>query len=143
MIEHERIGDAPFVGALISACDCNNNCEGCFNQHIKEYPTKVKSSQLLISEVKLNIFNKGIILAGLEWGLQKEEAVDLACEAQRNGLLSILYSGDEGALVWGKDYFDYIKTGKYVESKKSANHIEYGVCLSTLNQHIYKRGVDY
>lgn len=67
----------------------------------------------------------------------------MAFHSNSSGLLSILYSGDEDALIWGKDYFDYIKVGRYDARLKSANHLEYGVCLATLNQHIYKKGVDY
>lgn len=36
----------------------------------------------------------------------------------------------------------YVKTGRYVESLKEEN-IQYGITLSTSNQKIYKKGVDY
>jgi recombinational DNA repair protein RecR len=31
LIESERVEDAPFMGALISACDCKYNCPNCLN----------------------------------------------------------------------------------------------------------------
>jgi hypothetical protein len=66
LIENERMGDAPFIGALISSCDCKFNCYHCFNQHIKKLPTLNENAENLIKHIKQNPFNKGIILAGLE-----------------------------------------------------------------------------
>ena len=146
-IEHERCEDAPFVGALISACDCKFNCPNCFNQHLKELPTLTKSCEDIISEVKANPFNKGIIFAGLEWTLQIRECVALAREAKKNGLQTMVYTGhnlldDEVTMLQMSQCFDYIKCGRYIEELKSANHIEYGVVLASSNQHIYKKGVE-
>jgi pyruvate-formate lyase-activating enzyme len=92
-IEHERVEDAPFIGALICAVDCNINCPDCFNQHLKQYPTIEKSANEIINEVKSNPFNKGIILAGLEWTLQPEEMRELIYLAQENNLKVMLYTG--------------------------------------------------
>jgi pyruvate-formate lyase-activating enzyme len=147
-IEHERCEDAPFVGALIAACDCKFNCPNCFNQHIKALPTIEKSCDDIIAEVKANPFNKGVIFAGLEWTLQLNECLSLAEEAKRQGLQTMLYTGNDfkgrlmGAIILS-NLFDYIKCGRYEEELKTANHIEYGVVLASANQHIYKRGADY
>lgn len=147
LIEHERVEDAPFVGALISACDCKFNCKNCFNQHIKELPTISDTPQNIIREIKANAFNKGIIFAGLEWTLQIEECLILAKLAKQNGLQTMLYTGSDNKLelnlLKSCDKFDYIKVGRYVEELKTANHIEYGVVLASSNQHILKKGVDY
>ena len=45
-IVHERVEDAPFMGALISAVDCNLNCKGCFNQHLKSLPNIEMDSEI-------------------------------------------------------------------------------------------------
>jgi len=148
LIEHERCEDAPFVGALIASCDCKFNCPNCFNQHIKTLPVIAKSCDDIIAEVKANPFNKGIIFAGLEWTLQLNECLSLAKEAKRQGLQTMLYTGNDfegrlmGAIILS-NLFDYIKCGRYEEELKTANHIEYGVVLASTNQHIYKKGVDY
>ena len=148
LIEHERCEDAPFVGALIAACDCKFNCLNCFNEHIKALPILTKNCGDIIAEVKANPFNKGIIFAGLEWTLQLDECLSLAKEAKQRGLQTMLYTGNDfqgrlmGTIILS-DLFDYIKCGRYKEELKTANHIEYGVVLASANQHIYKKGVDY
>ena len=148
LIEHERCEDAPFVGALISACDCKFNCPNCFNQHIKSMPVISKSREDIIAEIKSNPFNQGIIFAGLEWTLQLRECISLAKLAKQEGLQTMLYTGNDfkgrlmGTIILSKS-FDYIKCGRYEETLKTANHIEYGVVLASANQHIYKKGIDY
>ena len=147
LIEHERVEDAPFVGALISACDCKFGCKGCFNQGIKNMPTKQDTAENIIKQIKSNPFNKGVIFAGLEWTLQIDECLILAKLARQNGLQTMLYTGNDSDLILNililSDSFDYIKVGRFVEELKTANHIEYGVVLASSNQHILKRGVDY
>lgn len=148
MIEHERVGDAPFIGALISACDCTFECNNCFNQHIKSMETISKQCEEIIAEIRNNVFNQGIIFAGLEWSLQYDECILLASKAKNNGLLTMLYTGNEKDSLFVKrtiesHVFDYIKCGRYNESLKTANHVEYGVVLASSNQHIYKKGKDY
>lgn len=147
-IEHERVEDAPFVGALISACDCKYNCPNCFNQDVKKLLTITKDCQEIISDIKANPFNKGIIFAGLEWSLQIDECIALATAAKSVGLQTIVYTGADKENSIVKYYiksgvFDYIKYGRYSEELKTANHIEYGVVLASSNQHILKKGVDY
>lgn len=147
-IQHERCEDAPFVGALISACDCQFNCPNCFNQKVKQMPTIAKTCEDIISEIKSDPFNHGIIFAGLEWTLQLDECLSLARMAKQKGLQTMLYTGNDfkGQLIGTiilSGLFDYIKCGRYQEDLRSANHIEYGVVLASVNQHIYKKGVDY
>lgn len=146
-IEHERFEDAPFVGALISACDCKFNCKNCFNQSIKNIPTKQDTAENIIKQIKSNPFNKGIIFAGLEWTLQIDECLILAKLAKQQGLQTMLYTGNDNELILNLlklcDKFDYIKVGRFIEELKTANHIEYGVVLASSNQHILKKGIDY
>ena len=137
----ERLEDAPFCGALIVACGCNNNCKGCFNQHLKELPTQTSSAEDIIRRVKSNPFNKGIIFGGLEWSLQIDEARELAIEARKQGLTTMLYTGSSFTSIDSPEYFDYIKAGRYIEGDIS--HTEYGIILASSNQHIYKKGTDY
>ena len=149
-IEHERVEDAPFVGALISACDCCFKCKECFNQNIKQLPTIKRPLLTIINEVLSNPFNKGIIFAGLEWTLQFDECRALALAAKEHGLQTMLYTGfDYNSTKVQKiikstpALFDYIKCGTYQKDKTTSNHIEYGIVLASSNQHIYKRGINY
>lgn len=143
-IEHERVGDAPFIGALISACDCNFNCNNCFNQNLKHSPTLCKEEDEIIQEIKSNPFNKGIIFAGLEWSLQEKEMMSLAFKAKSSGLKTMVYTGHSidsefvQRLIRNEN-IDYIKYGKFKEKKRTYSHIEYGVVLASANQHIISR----
>ena len=148
LIQHERCEDAPFVGALIAACDCKFNCPNCFNQHLKNLITVSKNREDIIEEVLANNFNKGIIFAGLEWTLQINECISLATIAKSFGLETMIYTGYEFGQnivqqLIQSNMFDYIKCGQYIERLSTINHIEYGVVLASSNQHIYKKGVDY
>ena len=148
IIESERVEDAPFMGALISACDCKYNCPNCFNQKVKNLATISSSIEEILKIVKSNPFHKGIIFAGLEWSLQMNECIALATAAKDVGLQTIVYTGADQDSSIVKQYiksnaFDYIKCGSYKEELTTANHIEYGVVLASSNQHILKRGVDY
>ncbi len=142
-IIEERTEDAPFVGALISAIDCHFNCKECFNQHLKKEKTKQAECNDIIQKIKQNPFNKGIILAGLEWSNQPNEAKELINCALQNNLQVILYTG--------MDIIDfkkkcpqliingiYLKYGCFDNTKQTINHIEYGVTLASSNQHIIK-----
>lgn len=142
-IEHERVEDAPFMGALISSIDCKFNCNECFNQHLKNDPTLEKDSQDIIKEIKSNPFNKGIILSGLEWTLQPEEMKELITLSLKNKLKVILYTGNDEITFKNKfkDIYElpiYIKFGQYKKELTTEKNEQYFVKLATLNQYIRK-----
>lgn len=141
VIEHERTEDAPFVGALISAIGCNIGCKNCFNQHLKTAPTLYATAEELIEMVKVNPFNEGIIMAGLEWSDQPEELVELVQKSLDQGLNVMIYTG------YSLDVFMsrvpaletvrgtiYLKHGAYVPQLESTQM--YGVQLASSNQRI-------
>lgn len=140
----ERTEDAPFIGALVCAVDCNINCKGCFNQDLKELPIIEVEADEIISKIISNPFNKGIILAGLEWTLQPEEMKELVYAAKHNGLEIMLYTGltEETfksrfpEVYWLSDI--YIKFGIYDERLKCNNNFAYNVKLISSNQKIIK-----
>lgn len=145
-IVHERVEDAPFIGALICAVDCKFNCKGCFNQHLKKLPTLEIDSDEILNEVIKNPFNEGIILAGLEWSLQPSELRELVNSAINKKLKVIIYSGlnEKEFKLKFPDLYNlnkniYFKFGKYEERLKVANNIYYDVKLATSNQKIIKR----
>lgn len=92
-ITHERTEDAPFIGALICSTDCKFGCKGCINNSIKRQPTLRLEACEIIQQVLSNPFNKGIILAGLEWSLQPLELVELSKLASESGLQVMIYTG--------------------------------------------------
>lgn len=143
VIEQERVEDAPFLGALISAVDCKFHCKGCFNQHLKDLPTLESTSQEIISEVKANPFNEGIILGGLEWTLQPNEMKELVKCAVENNLQVMIYTGLEEKEFISRfpdivRYPVYVKYGQYREEMKTENNIQYDVQLASANQYIVK-----
>jgi organic radical activating enzyme len=156
------VEDAPFVGALISAIDCWENCDGCFNQHLKELPTQEATAKEIIALVKSNPINEGIILSGLEWTLQPAEMFELLSEAKMSRLKTMLHtdmSGNEFKRWFDmyaainyipsqytqvgnqrcadiRMYLDYIKFGCYELLKLSENYYSNGIKLASTNQHI-------
>lgn len=140
---HERTEDAPFIGALICADNCKFNCLGCCNEEYKTLPSYYMNDSEIINEIKSNKFNKGIILAGLEWTLQPKEMFRLIELAINNQLEVILYTGMDYEGLIKKfpkllNYHIYIKTGRYIGEFATNNNIQFGIKLASSNQKIYK-----
>lgn len=143
MIEHERIEDAPFMGALICAISCNIGCKGCFNDPLKRSETLISSQAMILDEIESNPFNEGIILAGLEWSNQPDELVSLVEEAVKRKLKVMIYTGYTAEIFFmkvpklkGMSGDIFIKHGAYIEKLASEDHYMYGIKLATLNQRI-------
>lgn len=141
-ILHERTQDAPFIGALVIANNCSNNCIGCFNQHLKEAPPIDISATAIIEEVMNNPFNTGVILSGLEWSEQPEDLVELCTEAKLHNLEIIIYTHmqcNEFEMQF-KEILPgcYVKYGEYREDLKVDGYYSHGVKLATSNQVIKK-----
>lgn len=142
-IEPERLGDAPFMGALIIAQKCSANCKGCFNQHLKEEDNLFASADQILDEVQQNPLHEGIILGGLEWTEQPDDMIDLIQSALlRPSLQIMVYTRLTEEMFfktfpllrnWGPIWY---KFGAYDETLRSYDHIEHGVVLATTNQHI-------
>ena len=140
-IIHERTEDAPFMGALIIATSCNNRCQDCFNQHLKDAKTYLRYADEVIEEVKQNPFNDGIILGGLEWSEQPDDAIALINCATAAGLEVMIYTGLTEELFYSRipvEYLHkcYVKFGKYDNKRLSDNYKSFGVKLASTNQYI-------
>lgn len=140
-IIHERAEDAPFMGALIISNTCSNNCQGCFNQHLKEAVSYYSSAREIIDIVAHNLYNDGIILGGLEWSEQPEDAIALIQCAKAEGLQVMLYTGlDKPALLSRipEEHLKgcYVKFGKYEDHLQIYPNVCYGVRLASSNQYI-------
>lgn len=140
-IIHERAEDAPFMGALIVATNCSNNCKDCFNQYLKTAKTYTNTAEGIIAEVKQNAFNDGIILGGLEWSEQPEEAIELIRCATANGLAVMLYTGLTEEGLYHRIPREYlvgclVKFGAYDNTCLSDNYSSLGVKLASTNQYV-------
>lgn len=144
-IEDERLGDAPFIGALIIANQCYGNCSGCFNQHVKLEQTKYNTSEEILALVRQNPINEGIILGGLEWTDQPEDMLDLVAAAKRAHLEIMIYTR-----LIESEFFEkfpavrqyryiYYKFGPYLKEYIHNNYYSYGIKLATTNQYIIRR----
>ncbi len=140
-IIHERTEDAPFMGALVIAVSCNNNCQGCFNQHLRDASVRVDTPKHLVGQVLSNIFNDGIILGGLEWSECPAETISLIKAASDSGLEVMLHTGLTEPELYERiprEYLHgcYVKFGGYDASLASAVHKSHGVRLASTNQYI-------
>lgn len=146
LIEHERVEDAPFIGALVSAISCQLGCEGCFNQPLKSLPTQISSAEAIVDTILSNPFNEGIVLGGLEWSEQPKELVRLVEAALQKHLKVMIYTGYSLKMFFNRvpELLDiegalYIKYGKYDASKSDPNYYRYGVQLASKNQGILNK----
>jgi hypothetical protein len=140
-IEHERLGDAPFIGALLIAGQCHGTCQGCFNQHVKDEPNVFDNATHIIQLVKKNPLNEGIILGGLEWTEQPYDMLDLVHTALISELQVMIYTrlSEESFVATFPELLGrniWCKFGMYNELYKSEVYISHGVKLATTNQYI-------
>lgn len=140
-IIHERAEDAPFMGALIIATSCRKNCQGCFNQHLKNSKVYANTAYEIIEEVKANPFNEGIILGGLEWSEDPESTIALVRCAKEFNLHVMIYTGLTehqffSVVPMREVHKCYIKFGEYDATKLSDTYENFGVKLASTNQHI-------
>jgi organic radical activating enzyme len=128
---------------LICAESCKFNCPNCCNEELKTLSPYIIEDYEIINEVLSNPFNKGIILAGLEWTLQPKEMIKLIELALNQKLEVILYTGMDYKNLINKfpqllNFNIYIKTGRYDSKLSTDNNIQYGVKLASSNQTITK-----
>lgn len=129
------------MGALIIAESCHNNCQDCFNQHLKESKMYRKPASSIIQEVRNNPFNDGIILGGLEWSENTEGTIALIKLARANMLQVILYTGLTEEELFARIPREalhkcYVKFGRFDNTKLSDTYTSLGVKLASTNQYI-------
>jgi len=141
-IERERLQDAPFIGCLLSAISCNLNCKNCFNQHIKDLEDIHIDEYSLCNSIRVNSFEEGVILAGLEWSNQIEDMYKVFHAVNKFNLKLMIFTGMHEC-----DFFKivdinnlpkgtYVKFGFYDDSLKTIHNKQFGVGLATKNQYI-------
>ena len=144
-IKHNVLNDAPFIGAIIIAPSCFRECLGCQNKDLKNSPLYDNTAFDIISLVKKNKFNQGIILAGLEWTCSPNEMKELI-HAGLDAELQVMiytYMTEIKFTDTFPDLFQlpiWVKFGEYVDSLKTDSNIQHGVKLATSNQCIKYMG---
>ena len=140
-IEAERLGDAPFIGALLIATNCHHNCPGCFNQHIRSEAIQRATPEDIMDQVQSNKLHEGVIFGGLEWSEQPIDLLVLVDTALHRHLKVMIYTHlDEYTFLQrfpGLVYCDlWCKFGEYDETKKVLDYQSYGVTLASSNQYV-------
>lgn len=154
-IQHEVMNDAPFIGALVVANDCNKNCINCFNQELRSLKSVNRSAVDIVDEALSNPLNEGIILGGLEWTEQINDMFYLSVFALMDGLNVMIYTSlseyECTKLVEFRSLISiakrqtgklYIKFGSYQQELACQDNVQFGVKLATSNQLIKCYGGD-
>ena len=146
--KHERIEDAPFIGCVVIAATCKQGCKGCCNQHLKNLPVQCWKIEDIISEVKSDKMNQGIIFGGLEWmelPRQLQFLMEAAAEAGLKIMLYTSYNEDTVLKQIGCSIQScsekvpvYVKYGKYIHNRPKTEM--FGITLASDNQYIVKYG---
>lgn len=117
---------------------CPHHCKGCHSQYLWEY----EGDNLLENmENIIKQYNNYITCVCFMGGDQNMYELRLALKCcKRMGYKTCIYSGLNDVRYFKSLFYllDWIKIGKYEESMRCDNHIEYGVKLATSNQHLYK-----
>ena len=117
---------------------CPHHCKGCHSQYLWEY----EGDNLLENmENIIKQYNNYITCVCFMGGDQNMYELRLALKCcKRMGYKTCIYSGLNDVRYFKSLFYllDWIKIGKYEESMRCDNHVEYGVKLATSNQHLYK-----
>ena len=136
----------------VAGCKGQPHCKGCHNPESWDFNQGNKwSEEYYLTTIKPKIleFNsiiKNIMIFGGE-----------PLDQKHSELLSMLYDLKElNKEIWIFTRYDiedipeeiinccdYIKCGRYDEDLKTNDNIQQGIKLSTSNQNVYKKGIDY
>ena len=131
------------ISLAINISGCPHKCEGCHSQYLWEYEGEYLKDYF---DKIIDTFKTLITCVCFMGGEQNiEELLEYLKYIKSIGLSTCLYSGcdsidDVQSLL---PYLDWFKCGRYEESLRTDNNIQYGIKLATSNQHIYKKGIDY
>ncbi len=128
---------------------CTKNCSECHNPELQnfnmgiEYYKWIKPITLKINEFNSIIDNVWILggepLDNNSWDVWE---VLLNIPKNKKVWLFTSYNIEQVPLMY-RIWCDYIKCGEYKKELKVDNNIQYNIKLSTSNQFIYKKGLDY
>lgn len=126
---------------------CNRACPGCFNPEAQDFNYGERLNHRLLGNIALKIIDaEGIVdnirLMGGDPMCQKESEIHWLSKVLRETFSKKslhLYTGAEfnDLPKWCLEYFDVIKTGRYIEELKQSEG------LASSNQRYWYRGVDF
>jgi len=135
----------------LSGCSGNPKCNGCYNKELWDFDVGEEWSPKLYGSIEQKIHNfenliDDIMVLGGEpldqdileffWFTENIKSFNKKLWLfTRNEL-----SGIEPKIA---NQFDYIKVGRYIPELKVDDNVWYGIKLSTSNQKILKKGLDY
>lgn len=138
------------IDIYVSGCN-GPHCEGCHNPQSWNFDEGVPFSDNIIESIRnyINIYSsliKNVMIFGgepLDQG--HEELQTLFEELQIFNLPIWVFTryNFEDIPEFVKSFSEYIKTGRYERELTCNDNIQYGIVLSTSNQKIYKKGIDY
>ena len=131
------------ISLVINISGCPYKCKGCHSQYLWEYDGEYISEGL---KDILDFYDGMITCVCFMGGNQNtQELLEYLKSIKKKNLKTCLYSGCESLndVEILLPYLDWVKIGRYDESLRTEDNIQYGIKLATSNQHIYKKGVDY
>lgn len=144
---HNVLNDAPFIGAVVVANSCRRGCRDCINETLKDPShTRHDSAKHIISMVKSNGLNEGVIFSGLEWSEQPNDLVELVWLALNEELKVMIYTHlSEETFFFKipelKGLNLYVKFGAYLPESQATDYYSYSVKLASKNQYIKCFGI--
>lgn len=134
----------------LSGCKANPHCKNCHNPELWKFDVgeeyNIDSKEQILNKICSfkELIDNIWILGGEPLDQDIEELSNLIDDMKSTKKKIWLFTRYELKEVPDiiKKQVDYIKTGRYLPDKEE-EHVEYGVRLTTSNQHIYKRGKDY
>lgn len=117
---------------------CPYRCSGCHSQFLWEYGGDDLLENIIDITNKYKDYITCVCFMGGDQNLYELYLALWYCK--RMGYKTCIYSGcdDIEKFEFVLPFLDWLKIGRYDETLKSDNHIEFGVKLATTNQHLYK-----
>lgn len=131
------------ISLVINISGCPHKCEGCHSQYLWEYEGNYISKDF---NNILNFYDGMITCVCFMGGEQNVDELESYLKyVKEYGLKTCLYSGcdliEEIAILL--PHLDWVKIGRYEESLRTDDNMQYGIKLATSNQKIYKKGIDF
>jgi anaerobic ribonucleoside-triphosphate reductase activating protein len=136
----------------IYTAGCSGNpyhCEGCHNPESWNFDQgDLYNTQYFIKRIRAKVIDfpelvKNIMIFGGEPLDSDISELLFECNIFRIPIWLFTHYDLDDVPQYVKNYCTYIKTGRYVKSLVVDDNVQYGIKLASLNQNIYKRGVDY
>lgn len=135
----------------VAGCNGSPHCKGCHNPESWDFNRGESMDENYLSMLKnkiqsfMELIDNIMIFGGEPLDQKMSELIDLLdWLSQFNKKIWIFtrYDLNEVPLIV-KSRCDYLKCGRYEPEKLTNSNTQYGITLSTSNQHIYKKELDY